>query len=440
MTRITIITAVRNDIAHIRETMLSAMQQTGIEVEHLILDGASDDGTTTAIREVLEQEQGLHPHYHPTHVCEPDHGMYDAMNKGIRRATGEWISILNSGDTYIQNDSLAKLTEAVSYDTDVLYGNSIEVNPEWNREVKASNDIDALRYAPTFRHGSALIRTSVHQEHLFDLSLAKELKYALDWEMLHRLWLEGKKFENRDIQVEAYLAEGTSNRPYHNLWLNYKVITRGTTAASPLSAQRKPCSQTLAALHLLNNILYVWRKNSRAGLWCRSLVMEWMINDVLPHIPFWSWRRAYLRVIGLKIGQGSMVMKRNYWINPNLISIGKNSHINTQCILDGRGGLTIGDSVSVSHRVNLMTGSHDYKSKDFRGIFKPIQIEDYAWIGIGATILQGVTIGKGAVVCAGAVVTHDVEPYTVVGGVPARVIGERPKELAYACRWDVPMT
>jgi acetyltransferase-like isoleucine patch superfamily enzyme len=87
-----------------------------------------------------------------------------------------------------------------------------------------------------------------------------------------------------------------------------------------------------------------------------------------------------------------------------------------------------------------MTGSHDYKSRNFQGIFKPIVIEDYAWVGVGATILQGVTIGKGAVVCAGAVVTKDVPPYAVVAGVPAQTIDTRPDDLDYECKWDVPFT
>ena len=87
-----------------------------------------------------------------------------------------------------------------------------------------------------------------------------------------------------------------------------------------------------------------------------------------------------------------------------------------------------------------VTGSHDYKSPNFQGIFKPIVIEDYAWIGVGATILQGVTIGRGAVVCAGAVVTKDVPAYAVVAGVPAKTIGSRPKNLDYECKWDVPLT
>lgn len=435
MMRVTIITAVRNDAAHITATLCSALAQEGVEVELLVMDGASTDGTTDAVRSFMASHQDAAI----TLRSEPDHGMYDAMNKGIAQATGEWISILNSGDLYCSPTALADALAAARTDADVVFGHSIEVNAEWDREVRTLPDTELLRYAPTFRHGSALVRTVVHRQHLFDLSKAKTLHYALDWEMLHRLWIAGYKFEMVDVFIEKYLAEGTSNHPYRNLWYNYKIVTEGAASASD-KPQRKPAPRPKALLRMAKDAIYIGLHRSPFYDYLRSFIIEYMVNDVLPHIPFWSWRRFYLRHIGMQIGEGSMIMKRNYFINPNLIRIGCHSHINTDCILDGRGGLTIGNSVSVSHRVNLMTGSHDLRSPNFQGVFKPIIIEDYAWIGINATVLQGITIGHGAVVCAGAVVTKDVPPYAVVAGIPARQIDTRPDHLSYRCVWNVPLT
>lgn len=99
-----------------------------------------------------------------------------------------------------------------------------------------------------------------------------------------------------------------------------------------------------------------------------------------------------------------------------------------------RGGGQLNNNISISHYVKIVTGSHNIQSNSFDGKFKPICIDDYAWIGIGATILQGVKIGKGAVVCAGAIVTKDVLPYEIVAGVPAKKIGERNKNLNYKCK------
>ena len=160
----------------------------------------------------------------------------------------------------------------------------------------------------------------------------------------------------------------------------------------------------------------------------------WVENNIVAVIPFWFIRRAYHRLMGMKIGRGSQLNMRTYLIGPGTISVGKYTHINPGCLLDLRGGIEIGSRVSISHRVMLITGGHDVNSCDFTEIRKPIKVCDYVWIGAGATLLQGVEVGEGAVVAAGAVVVDDVPPYTVVGGVPARKIGERARGLEYKCR------
>ena len=180
--------------------------------------------------------------------------------------------------------------------------------------------------------------------------------------------------------------------------------------------------------------------STNAYMWLRGFIIEVLPNDILPHIWFWNIRKTLLKIIGLRIGNGSFIMKKNYFINLNLVEIGQFSHINRDCVLDARGGLKIGNNVSVSHNVMIMTGSHDIGSKSFPGIFKPITIDDYAWLGARSTILQGVHIGKGAVVCAGAVVVKDVEPFMIVGGVPAKVIGKRTEDLEYKCSGWLPFT
>lgn len=142
----------------------------------------------------------------------------------------------------------------------------------------------------------------------------------------------------------------------------------------------------------------------------------------------------------MQIAKGAFVMKKNYIMNLNKVKIGENSHINRGCLLDGRGGITIGQNVSVSHNVNILTGSHDMNSPGFMGVFLPVTIDDYAWISAGSTILQGVHIGKGAVVAAGAVVVKDVAPYDVVGGVPAKHIAKRNEKLDYKVSGWLPFT
>ena len=105
------------------------------------------------------------------------------------------------------------------------------------------------------------------------------------------------------------------------------------------------------------------------------------------------------------------------------ISFGKNVFINAGCHFQDQGGITIGDGVLIGHNVVLATANHDLEPSKSRKLhYKPIVIGDNVWIGSNAVILQGVTIGEWSVVAAGAVVTKDVEPFTVVGGVPAKFI------------------
>lgn len=118
--------------------------------------------------------------------------------------------------------------------------------------------------------------------------------------------------------------------------------------------------------------------------------------------------------------------------SPQRISIGSYSTVNKRVLLDGRGGtLTIGDCVDIAQDVQLWTLQHDYNSPHYSAVGKPVTIKDYAWIGTRAIILPGVTIGKGAVVAAGSIVTKDVAPFTVVAGVPAKPIRKRNKNLTY---------
>lgn len=105
------------------------------------------------------------------------------------------------------------------------------------------------------------------------------------------------------------------------------------------------------------------------------------------------------------------------------ITVGKNVFFNSGCKFQDQGGICIGDNVLIGHNAVLATINHDTDPRH-RGnmTLKPIVIEDDVWIGANVTVLQGVTIGRGAIVAAGSVVTKNVDPYTIVGGVPAKFI------------------
>jgi acetyltransferase-like isoleucine patch superfamily enzyme len=140
------------------------------------------------------------------------------------------------------------------------------------------------------------------------------------------------------------------------------------------------------------------------------------------------------RFCNLQLGVDSSIAMGCFLTGYN-IKIGSNTVINRFTYLDGRVPLTIGNNVNVSHYTLIQTLTHDPQNRDFVCLTKPVVIEDHVWIGARAIICPGVRVGEGAVVAAGAVVTRDVEPYTIVGGNPAQFIKERTRDLRYKTRY-----
>jgi acetyltransferase-like isoleucine patch superfamily enzyme len=166
-----------------------------------------------------------------------------------------------------------------------------------------------------------------------------------------------------------------------------------------------------------------------------AALIRYATNHIISHIPSYTLRRAwYRRVLGWSIGPGVFILMGQYVqmagarSSGQKVAIGKGTVINYGCLLYTTGGLIIGEHVSISAGVWLVTGEHDINDPMFAASYKPIVIGDYVWIGMRATILAGVTIGHGAVIMAGAVVAHDVPPYAIVGGVPARLVKQREKQ------------
>ena len=120
------------------------------------------------------------------------------------------------------------------------------------------------------------------------------------------------------------------------------------------------------------------------------------------------------------------------FFKPSGVSIGLDTIIGDNCFLDGRASLTIGNHVDIASQVLIYNDEHDINSETFGNSFGSVTIKDYVFIGPRAIILPGVTIGKGAIVAAGAVVTKDIPDYEIWGGVPAKKISERKiKNLNY---------
>lgn len=158
-----------------------------------------------------------------------------------------------------------------------------------------------------------------------------------------------------------------------------------------------------------------------------GLVM-WITNVFVTNFPSVHLRIWFLKLMGMKM-RGDVKLYAGVHIRaPKNIIIDSGVSIGPKVLLDGREGLTIGKSAVIAYEAVIWTLNHDYNDLSFCGKGAPVKIGAYSWICSRAIILPGISIGEGAIVASGAIVTHDVEPYTVVAGIPAKVIGKREKK------------
>lgn len=181
-------------------------------------------------------------------------------------------------------------------------------------------------------------------------------------------------------------------------------------------------AKSVAPAPIINAVRW-WR-----GVW--SDLRLRLLAD-LGYVPSHRIRAYFYRRAGMSLPRSSSIHWRAEFYAPERVVVGRWCTIGDTAFLDGRSGLTIGDSVNLGSHVSIYTRQHDVDSPDFAEVGGPVVIGDHAWVASHAIVLPGISIGEGAVVAAGAVVTKDVEPYTLVGGNPARPIRQRDRGLRY---------
>ena len=204
--KVTVVTAVLNDAGHIEQTILSVISQTDIEIEYIIVDGGSKDGTLELIGKYKDKISLL--------ISEPDRGVYDAMNKGIKYSTGDFVYFLNSGDVLLNPSILSKIKlEELKERNAIIYGNV----------VVAYGNIEALEKPRPFFNSKMKFKGIgiCHQSMFFPGKLIRNEKYdlsykiAADYDLVYRLWRKGTEFLYKDITIAKYdWGKGISSNPY----------------------------------------------------------------------------------------------------------------------------------------------------------------------------------------------------------------------------------
>lgn len=196
---LTIITINYNNLSGLKKTVDSVLFQSFSDYEWIVIDGGSSDGG----REFLEQNASRFAFW----CSEPDEGIYNAINKGISHATGEYIQFLNSGDWLCAEDTLEKVFSK-KYSADVLYGDMFQVNGIRNRLIRYPKNLPLF----FFLYDSLCHQACFYKRELFNNNLYDEsFRIVSDWAMNIKLILEGKRYKHLNMPIVYYDNNGISS-------------------------------------------------------------------------------------------------------------------------------------------------------------------------------------------------------------------------------------
>ncbi|SBW08034.1 conserved hypothetical protein [uncultured Dysgonomonas sp.] len=217
-TKISIITVSFNTSDVIEKTIQSVINQIYPNIEYIIIDGGSTDGTADIIRKYANKITFW--------ISEPDKGIYDAMNKGIDKANGEWINFMNAGDYFANNNVLTEIFNGNSYDHSigVIYGDSIG--------VKEGNVYVYEKPVPFFKQKNYIQSKGIsHQSMFVNSFIAKEIKFDLnllicaDFDMAYKIFNLGKKYHYIGIPIAYFESGGISTTRTKQAFYENAVIT-----------------------------------------------------------------------------------------------------------------------------------------------------------------------------------------------------------------------
>lgn len=199
MDKISIVTVTYNCKNDVEKTIHSVIAQDYPSIEYIIIDGASTDGTIDVIKKYAD-----HIDYW---ISEPDKGIYDAMNKGIERATGDWVIFMNAGDWFYQDTVITSFFARVNSDSTIAYGDIMLVG-EYFKNHLVPPPMDRMKTQMVVKHQATFVRLDYHKQHLFDITY----KSSGDYAFFYKACYEDKvKFQYIPICIANFNNYGTSN-------------------------------------------------------------------------------------------------------------------------------------------------------------------------------------------------------------------------------------
>lgn len=205
--KISIITVCYNSVSSIEETILSVINQTYKDLEYIVIDGGSSDGTIDIIKKYSSKITYW--------ISEPDKGVYDAMNKGLRKTTSEWVCFMNSGDTFHNNDVISNIFSSNVFESNigVIYGDTyLYKNKQFLKQFTNKPFWEThtpYRTGKGICHQSMFTRTLLARNLLFDL----QYKVSADFNMAHQIYKLKYKFKYIPIIVCNFDTTGISSNP-----------------------------------------------------------------------------------------------------------------------------------------------------------------------------------------------------------------------------------
>lgn len=202
--KITIITIVYNDVAHIEATIRNVVRQTAFnQIEYIVVDGASNDGTSDIIKQYLDKIS--------KYICEPDTGIYNAMNKGLRIATGDYVVFINSGDKLSSESVIEEVINKIGESLpDIVYGSYREIREDGSTSaIIPCRNSDKIWYGPVASHQSTFYRL----EHLRKnkISYDESFRIAADYKLTARAISMAKSTLKTDICISDFDISGISS-------------------------------------------------------------------------------------------------------------------------------------------------------------------------------------------------------------------------------------